>query len=100
MIYTLREPWERAQGVLAFPAPFSPRDMLFFPQVADGTVMHMRGVTEPLNIFFLDTAMNVIRMVTLQPEDVVLVPPGVAHVVELSTKARPPQSFEPLKAQL
>ncbi|NDQ58572.1 MAG: hypothetical protein GZ088_16010 [Acidipila sp.] len=96
-VFVLRDSWERGQGVLGFPSPLSPRTLLFFPNIEAGAVMHMRGVVEPLNVFFLDKAFGTIRMLTLQPEEVIIVPAGTAHVVELSTKARPPQNFEFLK---
>lgn len=92
-IVVFRTPEERAVGAVSQPSPLPVNYVLFFPHIDENSVMHMRGMTERLNIFFLDSALNVISFKTMDPEEVLLVPRNSKHVVELSVNAKPPKDF-------
>ena len=92
----LKTPEQHAAGVLAFPSPLPLNMLLLFCQIAPGSVIHTRGVQEPLNIFVLNASFREIFMTTLNPDQVLTLPEGAAHVVEMSVRAAPPPNFKML----
>jgi uncharacterized membrane protein (UPF0127 family) len=99
-VIVFKEPGEKAVGALGLQSPIPANYVLFFVGADPGTVVHMRGMREPLQVFFLDGVLSVISSITLQPEDAYLVPQGTRYVTELSTKAQPPADFAFLRNYL
>jgi uncharacterized membrane protein (UPF0127 family) len=93
-VVAFRTPEEKAAGALAMPTPLPVNYLLFFPMIDENAIIHMRGMTERLNVFFLDPALNVISFKTLDPGDSLMVPRNARHAVELSVNAKPPQNFQ------
>jgi uncharacterized membrane protein (UPF0127 family) len=93
-VVAFRTPEEKSAGALAMPTPLPVNYLLFFPRIDENSIIHMRGMKERLNIFFLDMNFNVISFKTLDPEDTLMVPRNARHVVEMSVNAKPPSSFQ------
>lgn len=96
-VVTLRTPQEQATGALALASPISPDLLLFFTFVNSG-VVHGIGMQEPLRVFFLNGAFEVLGTALLEPGAKIGLPLGTEHVVELSTRAQPPPTFTFLRA--
>jgi uncharacterized membrane protein (UPF0127 family) len=92
-IVVFSTPEERAVGAISQPSPLPISYILFFPRIEENAVMHTRGMTERINVFFLDSALNVISFKTMDPGESLLVPRNARHVVELSVAAKPPKDF-------
>jgi uncharacterized membrane protein (UPF0127 family) len=99
-IVTFRTPEERAVGAISQPSPLPGNYVLFFPRIEENSIIHMRGMTERLNIFFLDAAFGVISFKTMDPGDSFLVPRNARHAVEMSVNGKPPKDFQFLQDYL
>jgi len=78
----LRTPREQAQGVIGL-NPI-PRDVFFiFDPVRPGSVFHMQGVSEPIDIAFLCCSGRVLELRRLEPPDgIAVAPEGTKTAVE------------------
>lgn len=92
-IVVFRTPEEKAVGAISQPTPLPVHYVLFFPSIDENSVIHTRGMTERINVFFLDSALNTVSFKTLDPGESLLVPRNARHVVELSVAAKPPKDF-------
>ena len=99
-VVVFRTPEERAVGAISQPSPLPGNYVLFFPRIEENAVIHMRGMTERLNVFFLDAAFGVVSFKTMDPGDSYLVPRNARHAVEMPVSAKPPKDFQYLQEYL
>jgi hypothetical protein len=99
-VIVFRTAGEKAVGALGLQSPLPLNYMLFFVGADPGTIVHGRGMQEPLKVFFLDKRLLLINYTTLEPEDAFMIPEGTAYVTELSAQAIPPKDFAFLRQYL
>ena len=86
-IHVLRSPEEKTAGVKQFPSPLPVDALLFFPWITTPGAVSMQGVDEPLRVYILGQTLGLIHRLTMQPGEVLALPPDACHVVESSAEA-------------
>jgi len=89
---------DQRQGALTLGYPLPKNILMFFPNVADGGVVHTKGMSESLFVVFLDKNFSMINYQVLAPNQMVMMPLETVHMVEFPVPSQiPAEGFEFLR---